>query len=102
MLETWSERPLTSSSLFFIPRTVLSLWWGLSRHLIELPNIYPRLTPLWCQPLLPIPVIFLHSPPHLRTLSAKDRLVRPAIPANALWHRQHAALLRGLRPKSVN
>jgi hypothetical protein len=46
MLEVWSERPLTSSSLFFIPRTVPAFWWGLSRHLVELPTIYPHLTPL--------------------------------------------------------
>ena len=46
MLETWAEKPLTSSSLFFIPRTVPAFWGGLSRHLIELPTIYPHLTPL--------------------------------------------------------
>jgi hypothetical protein len=101
MLETWAERPLTTSSIFFIPRTVPAFWWGLSRHLIELPTIYPHLTPLRYQPLLPIPIVVLYLPPHQRTLSTKDRLARPAASANALWHRQQAALLRGLPPKSV-
>jgi hypothetical protein len=103
MLETSSERPLTSSSLFFIPQTVPSLWWGLLRHLIKLPTIYPHLTPLRHQsPLLPIPVVVLYLPPHLCALSTKDRLARPAVSANALWHSQQAALLRGLAPKSVD
>jgi hypothetical protein len=102
MLETWAERPMTSSSLFFIPRTVPAFWSGLSRHLVELPTIYPHLTPLRYQPLLPIPIVALCLPPHQRSLSTKDRLARPAVPANAFWHRQQAALLRGLPPKPIN
>jgi hypothetical protein len=102
MLETWSERPLMSSSRFFIPLTVPAFWWGLSGHLVELPTIYPHLTPLRYQPFLPIPIVVLYLPSHKRVLSNKDRLARPAVPANALWHRQQAALLRGLPPKSVH
>ena len=102
MLETWAERPLTSSSLFFIPPTVLAFWWGLSCHLIELPTIYPHLTPLQYPPMLPIPIIVLYLPPHQRSLSTKDRLAQAAVPANALWHWQQAALLRGLSPKPIN
>jgi hypothetical protein len=101
MLETWAERPLTSSSLFFIPRTVPAFWWGLSRHLIELSTIYPHLTPLQYPPMLPIPIVVLYLPPHQRSLSTKDRLARSVVPANAFWHRQQAALLRGLPPKST-
>jgi hypothetical protein len=101
MLETWAERPLTSSSLFFIPRTVPAFWWGLSRHLVELPTIYPHLTPLQYPPMLPIPIVVLYLPPHLRSLSTKDRLAYSAVPANAFWHRQQAALLRGLPPKPI-
>jgi hypothetical protein len=102
MLETWAERPLTTRSLFFIPRTVPTFWWGLSRHLVELPTIYPHLTPLRYPPLLPIPIVVLYLPPHERSLSTKDRLAWPAVPANAFWHRQQAAMLRGLSPKSIN
>ena len=101
MLETWAERPLTSSSLFFIPRTVPAFWSGLSRHLIELPTIYPHLTPLRFAPVLPIPIVVLYLPPHQRSLSTKDRLARSTIPANAFWHRQQAALLRGLPPRPL-
>jgi hypothetical protein len=102
MLETWAERPLTTPSLFFIPRTVPTFWWGLSRRLVELPTIYPHLTPLRYPPLLPIPIVVLYLPPHERSLSTKDRLAWPAVPANAFWHRQQAAMLRGLSPKSIN
>jgi hypothetical protein len=101
MLETWAEKPLTTSSLLFIPRTVPAFWWGLSRHLVELPTIYPHLTPLRHQPLLPIPIVVLYLPPHKRSLCTKDRLARSAIPAHAFWHRQQAALLRGLPPKPL-
>jgi hypothetical protein len=102
MLETWAEKPLTTSSLFFIPRTVPAFWWGLSRHLIELPTIYPHLTPLRYQPLLPIPIVVLYLPPHERFLSTKDRLAWTAVPANAFWHRQQAALLRRLPPRPID
>jgi hypothetical protein len=101
MLETWAERPLTSSSLFFIPRTVPAFWSGLSRHLIELPTIYPHLSPLRYPPVLPIPIVVLYLPPHQRSLSTKDRLAWSAVPANAFWHRQQAALLRGLPPRPI-
>jgi hypothetical protein len=93
MLETWAERPVTLSSLFFIPRTVPAFWWGLSRHLVELALIYPHLTPLRYQPLLPILIIMLYLPPYQHFLSTKDRLARAAVPADAFWHRQKAALV---------
>ena len=102
MLESWSECPLTTSSLFFVPRTVPAFWWGLSRHLVELPSIYPHLTPLRCQPRLPIPIVVLYLPPHERSLPTKDRLARPPMAANAFWHRQQAALMRGLPPQPVD
>ena len=44
ILETWVERPLTTSALFFIPWTVPAFWLGLSRYLIELAK-FPLLTP---------------------------------------------------------
>jgi hypothetical protein len=102
MLETWAKRPMTLSSLFFIHRVVPAFWSGLSRHLVELPTIYPHLTPLRYQPLLPIPIVVLYFPPHQRSLATKDRLARPADPAHAFWHRQQAAFLRGLPPKPIN
>jgi hypothetical protein len=94
MLETWAEKPLTSSSLFFIPRAVPAFWWGLSRHLIELPTVCPHLTPLQCPSMIPVPIVVLHLPPHQRPLCTEDGLACSAVPANAFWHRQQAALLR--------
>jgi hypothetical protein len=101
MLESWSEGPLTTSSLFFVPRTVPAFWWGISRHLVELPSLYTHLTPLRYQPRLPLPIGVLYLPPHEHSLPTEDRLARPPLAANAFWHRQQAALMRGLLPKLV-
>lgn len=63
ILETWVERPLTTSALFFVPRILLSFWRGLSKHLIELDDcIRPELTCLSRPPTLPIPVVVLFLP----------------------------------------
>jgi hypothetical protein len=77
------------------------LWWGLSRHLVHLPSLYPHLTPLQYQPRLPIPIVVLYLPPHERSLPTKDRLDGPPLAANAFWHQQQVALMRGLPPKPV-
>jgi hypothetical protein len=102
VLECWAEKPLTTSGLFFIPRTVPAFWRGLSRHLIELPTLLPHEVSLPFPPILPIPVIVLYLPPHQRSLSTKDRLARVATPPNTRWHREQAALLRGLSPVPVD
>jgi hypothetical protein len=96
VLECWAEQPLTTSGLFFIPRTVPAFWRGVSRHLVELPTLFPHETTLPFPPILPIPVIVLYLPPHQRSLSTKDRLARVTVPPNTRWHREQAALLRGL------
>jgi hypothetical protein len=101
MLETWAEKPLTTSALFFIPRTVPAFWWGLSQHLLELQTIYPHLTPLTFPPRLPIPIVVLYLPPHHRLLPTKNRVDRPSNPSHAFWHREQAALLRGLPTQSL-
>jgi hypothetical protein len=102
VLECWAEKPLTTSGLFFIPRTVPAFWRGLSRHLIKLPTLLPHEVSLPFPPILPIPVIVLYLPPHQRSLSTKDRLARVATPPNTRWHREQAALLRGLPPVPVD
>jgi hypothetical protein len=101
VLETWVEKPLTTSALFFVPRTVPAFWRGLSRHLLELPTIFPHKTPLRLPPLLPIPVLVLYLPPYQRSLPTHDRLARTTPPARAKWHREQAALLRGLPPQRL-
>jgi hypothetical protein len=96
MLENWTECPLTTSGLFFIPRTAAAMWRGISRHLVELPTLYPHLTPLRFRPILPIPITVLYLPPHQRSLSTVDRLARTPVSSLAKWHREQAALLRGV------
>jgi hypothetical protein len=100
-LETWSERPLTTSFIFFVPRVVPAFWWGLSRHVHELGTIYPHKTPLPRPPTVPIPVVVLYICTHTRTLPTKDRLARVALPANAAWHKRAASSVRGLPPRPL-
>ena len=96
LLETWVERPLTTSALIFVPRVVAAFWFGLSRHLIELPTIYPHVQPLRFAPVLPIPVVVLYLPPFVRSFSPPHRMGRPTLPSDHQWHRQQAAQMRGL------
>jgi hypothetical protein len=97
MLSAWVQRPRTTSALFFVPRIVPGFWFGLSRHVRELPGFKPRDFPLAQQPVLPIPVIVLYIAPHVPSIPAKHfRLDRPPSARGAQWHRQQAELLRGL------
>lgn len=98
MLETWVERPLTTSALFFIPRILLSFWRGLSQHLIELDCIKPHVTPLTRPPILPITVIVLLLPRHIWQYST-DRVDQPPASQLARWHREQATHMRGLLPR---
>jgi hypothetical protein len=100
-LEAWSERPLTTSFIFFVPRVVPAFWYGLSRHVHEIGTIYPHQTPLPYPPTVPIPVIVLYICTHERSLPTKDRLARVALPSNARWHKSEAASVRGLPPRPL-
>ena len=96
LLEAYCERPLTTSALLFIPRIRQDTWQGLSRHICEVCTILPHVTPLRRPPLVPIPVVVLYLPPHVRALPSSRRMdsVRPSH-----WERRHldeAALMRRL------
>jgi hypothetical protein len=56
ILDAWVEKPLTTSTLIFVPCVLLAFWWGLCRHIKELDTIYPHLTPLHLQRIVPLPV----------------------------------------------
>jgi hypothetical protein len=101
MLEAWVEVPLTTSALFFVPRTLMAFWHGLSRHIVELATIYPHRTEMRLPPVLPIPIVVLYLPPHVRSLPI-IRLDSPSLPSNAQWHREQAAYVRGLPPRAIN
>jgi hypothetical protein len=96
LLNCHVEVPLTTSALIFVPRIMASRWRGLSRKLIELPQIDPRTADLFSPPVLPIPVTVLYLPCHDRRPPTKNRLDRPPRPAGARWHDQQAALMRGV------
>lgn len=101
ILEIWVERPLTTSALFFIPRVLLSFWRGLSKHLIEVDCIRPELTNLSHPPILPIPIVVMFLPRHVRTIS-KQGLDPPSASHVARWHREQATYMRGLSPRLLD
>jgi hypothetical protein len=100
-LEAWSERPLTTSFIFFVPRVVPAFWYGLSRHIYELETIYPHKTPLRLPPSVCIPIVVLYIAPHQRSLPTKDRLAISPLPSNAKWHQRQATSVRGLPARSL-
>ena len=105
MLETWVEAPLTTSALFFVPRTVPSFWHGLSRHLEEVDCFIPSAKPLASPPLLPIPIIVLYLPRHERTLPISrppHRMDTDQHPSTIRWHEEQAALMRRLPPAPIH
>jgi hypothetical protein len=103
VLERWVERPLTTTALFFVPRIISDVWRGVSRHLQELPTIYPLETAMNFPPTLPIPIIVLYLPPHQRVLPDNDRrLDRTPIPSHGRWHREQAAFMRGMQGGNID
>lgn len=103
MLAAYVQRPLTTSALFFVPRVVPAFWFGLSRHIIELPLVHPREHSLAVQPVLPIPIVVLYLAPHVRMLpDPKSRMDRPSNPSGLKWHRTQAEILRGLQPSNID
>ena len=97
LLEAWVERPATTSGLLFVPRILAGFWTGLSRHVLKLDEIWPCQFPLASPPLLPIPIVVLHLPPHSRALPSIDRrLVRPARVQNERQHELLADYVRRL------
>ena len=96
LLQTWVEKPYTTSALFFIPRILQREWRKLSKHIIELAPLIPAMKSDWpTVHLLPVTVLYLPKfVPCL--LPPSHRVDEPAIPTNARWHRQQADVVRGL------
>lgn len=87
-------------------RVVPAFWHGgLSRALHELLTIFPMepWVPLQYPPRLPIPIVVLYLPPHVRCFPSPpvDRLGPPADPDTIQWHDEQAEHLRGVSPRSV-
>jgi hypothetical protein len=98
LLDIWSEVPWTTEVLLVIPRVLSGFWFGLSKHLYEVETFDPRLYPLLVPPVLPIPVVVLHLPSHVRSLPTRDRLAKFASPSLPYqhWHQQQATQMREL------
>jgi hypothetical protein len=101
VLETWVERPLTTSALFFVPRVLLSYWRSLSKHVVEVDCVRPELTSLSSPPILPIPIVVVYLPRHVRVIS-NVRLDSPPSSNLARWHREQATQMRGLPPRLLS
>jgi hypothetical protein len=103
VLESWVERPLTTSALFVIPRTLSHAWVGLSRHIIELGTWKPSDFDLAHPPLLPIPFVVLYLAPYTRVLPIDRRGVdEPPLSQERRWHQQQATFVRGLLPSTLD
>ena len=100
-IEAWCERPLTTSSLFVVPRVMTAQWKHLSRHVVEVGTFTPDQLCLNQPPMLPIPIVVLYLPPHTRVLPP-PRMDPPSFSAAQRWHRQQAALVRGLQPHDLS
>jgi hypothetical protein len=102
-LDARVEMPLTTASLFIVPRVVPAFWHGLSRHIMELTVVYPHRSDnavtLHQLPALPIPIVVLYLPAHTRTLPTPPlpRLDPSATPSEILWHQEQAEFMRGLQ-----
>jgi hypothetical protein len=101
LLKTWSEVPWSTSMLLFVPRVMSGFWFGLSKHIVELEIIDPRFYPLALPPALPIPLVVLYIPAHMRSLPTRDRLAWIPSPFGSHWHKQQATLMRELPPRSL-
>jgi len=101
ILESWVERPLTTSALIIVPRTVPAFWFGLSRYVRELTMFRPAEFPFVNPPRLEIPIVVLYLASHVRTLPPKNRLDRSPLPSGAIWHRKQAETMRRLPPRSL-
>jgi hypothetical protein len=101
-LDARAEKPLTTAALFVVPRVLPAFWHGLSRHIIELPTIYPHRTDnavcMRFPPAIPIPVVILYIPSHTRALRVSPSRLDPTTPPSQIrWHREQAEFVRGLR-----
>ena len=97
LLETWVERPHTTSSLLFVPRVVPGFWSGLSRHLVELAEFKPSEFPMRFPPVLPTPFVVLCLAPHTRRSPSVDRrLVTAPHIKGARIHQRLADDVRGM------
>lgn len=106
LLYRYVEDPLHTSGLFFVPRVLPAFWQNLSKYVIELPTLYPHRSDLAFSlsrpPLLPIPVLVLYLPPHVRRVPPRDRLDQASPPHRARWHQKQAEEMRRLPPTPVD
>ena len=101
-LEAWAEAPLSTSAVFLVPRILTAKWQSLSRHIVEIKTLDPRILPVpWCG--LPIPLVLLYLPTHVRACPLPHHRMDTSTPASvARWHQQQAAQMRGLPPSPVD
>jgi hypothetical protein len=94
----WTESPWTTSFTLVVPRILIRQWSRISKAAkVFGPFAYTSL-PTDARHPLRIPVMIIHTAPHLRCLPtlATSRMASLALPHDAEWHREQAALLRGL------
>ena len=104
ILNGWMELPLTTQAVFVIPWVIPAFWHSLSQHLQELLEIHldDPWIPLGHVPTIPIPLVVLYLPAHVRSPpSPQNPAMEPlALPALIKWHQEQADFLCGL-PRTV-
>jgi hypothetical protein len=94
----WTESPWTTSFTIVVPRILIRQWSRVSKAATVFgPFAYTSL-PADARHPLRVPVMLIHTATHLRCLPtpATSRMAPLALPRDAEWHREQAALLRGL------
>ena len=100
LLNTWVERPYTTSALLIIPRTCSASYRGLSKFVSHVGTIYPQKTDLIKPPALPIPIEVFYIAPHSPTLPKLTPPRRFSHP-DLEWHQQAAEEMRRLPPVTI-
>jgi hypothetical protein len=98
LLLLWTESPWTTSFTIVVPRILIRQWSRVSKAAtVRGPFSYTSL-PTDARHPLRIPVMIVHTPTHVRCLPkpATSRMASLALPCDAEWHREQAAMLRGL------
>jgi hypothetical protein len=95
-MEVWVESPGDTAALFVVPRVLAAFWHNLSRHITELCTIPANELPY--PPVLPIPVVVLYIPPHVRSLAPHRTELDAHQPPGYRQHKREADEMRGLLP----
>ena len=98
LLTLYMEAPLTTSMLIVVPR-ILQRRWGRASRVVQEIGCYSQESVPFAnhgRPL-PIPIVLLYVPPHIRVCPDPHSVDKPSSSYLARWHKQEAENMRGLQ-----